>query len=268
MRNLSKRVGVLATGLALLAIPAFVTTPEAAAGNGTNVRPISDFLDQQVLLAPGFGAGVDWVSEDEKGNVEYRARIDWVGVINRDQLEGAGIGSLGTKFEGKVTESVQKDGRTLVHVEMRGENVFCLVGRFVQVPGSNPPRYYNPFAPAFRMWGQPAGLVPSQYSIDDLDTVDVHLDLKFLTTDPPGSDLPQVQQLMFFPEEGQEVLQTLIQARGKGRLRSSFGVEDGTPGQLTMTMKGIWNASFDEDATNFRRDPWPVGKINLRAVGN
>ena len=259
MRNLSKRVGVLATGLALLAIPAFVTTPEAAAGNGTNVRPISDFLDQQVLLAPGFGAGVDWASEAKDGSLEYLARIDFVGVINKYQLEAAGHGSLGTSFTGNVTESVQNDGRTLVQVNLHGKNVFCLIGRF----GNG-----GVFWPDNRMWGQPAGLVPSQFTVADLDTVDVHFTLKFLTNDPPGSDLPQIRQLLFFPEEGQEVLQNLIQASGKGHLRYGFGVPDGTPGQLSMTMRGIWNASFEDDATSIKRDPWPVSRIDLRPTGN
>ena len=257
MRNLTK--GLCAAALGLAALAALGTTQGAEAGDGTTVRPISDFIDQQVLLAPGFGAGVDWASEDKDGNLEYVARLDFVGVINKDQLEAGGYGSLGTTFSGNVTEKVQSDGRTLVHVKLHGKNVFCLVGRI----GNG-----NPFAPLNRLWGQPAGLVPSQFTIDDLDTVDVHYDMKFLTTDPPGSDLPQIRQLTFFPEEGQEVLQTLIQASGKGRLRSNYGVTDGTPGQLTMTMKGIWNASFDPDATDIKRDPWPVGRLDLRPIGN
>jgi len=260
MRTRSKQLCVLALGLAALAVPAALApAPVAEAGSGTTVRPISDFLDAQVLLMPGLGAGVDWSSEDHEGNLEYLARIDFVGVINRDQLEAAGIGSLGTTFEGNVTESVQADGRTLVNVKLRGSNVFCLVGRL----GNG-----GAFWPQNRMWGQPAGLVPSQYTLDDIDTVSVQFDLRFLTNDPPGSELPQIRQLLFNPEEGQEVLQNRIEAHGKGRLRANFGVADGTPGQLTMTMKGIWNASFDEGATNFRRDPWPVGRIDLRPVGN
>ena len=122
--------------------------------------------------------------------------------------------------------------------------------------------------PQNRRWGQPAGLVPAQFTIDDLDTVDVKFNLKFLTNEAPDSDLPQIRQLLFFPEEGQEVLQVLIEASGKGRLRAGFGGPNCTPGQLTMTMRGIWNASFDPDETDPRRDPWPVGRLDLRPVGN
>jgi len=242
---------------ALLAVASPGLPAEAA--DGVNVRPIQDFLDQQVLLAPGFGSGVDWISEDKDGNFEYYARLDFTGVINKIQLDGAGLGSLGTTFTGQVTEKVQSDGRTLVHVRLRGKNVFCLVGEL----GAG-----NPFAPANRRWGQPAGLVPSQFTIDDLDTVDVQFDVKYLTSDAPGSDLPQIRQLLFFPTEDQEVLQTLIVASGKGRLRAGFGVPDGTPGQLTMTMRGIWNAAFDPAETDYKHDAWPVGRLDLRPVGN
>lgn len=259
----------LAAAVAVVALLGVISPGlTAEADDGATVRPIEDFLDQQVPYP--WGSGVDWVSEDKDGNYEYLARLDFTGVINKYFLEdqdhtpgGPGyLGSLGTTFTGKVTETVQNDGRTLVHVRLHGKDVYCLVALYAG---------RRTFAPWNRMWGQPAAAVKypaSGITMDDLDTVDIHFDLKFLTNDAPGSDLPVIDELLFSPEEGQEVLQLIIQAQGKGRLRSNFGVEDGTPGQLSMTMKGIWNAAFESDATDYKRDPWPIGRIDLRPVGN
>jgi hypothetical protein len=239
---------------ALVAVASSFTSAEA--DNVTTVRPIEDFLDQQVLA----GGVVNWISEAKDGSWEYVIRPDFTGVINRDFVEAGGYGSANTTFTGKVTEQVQEDGRTLVHVSLRGQNVLCFAWRF-QGP---------------LVWGYPAGWLAHpnpavRVTMDQLDTVSVYYDVKFLTPAAPGAPLPVLTQLMFNPTEGQEVLQQLINLHGTGELRAGFDpgvVADGATGQLTMTMKNVNNASFDPDpGADIKRDPWPVSRIDLRAVG-
>jgi hypothetical protein len=256
----------IALGISVLAIPAVLTTtPAAEAGNGTTVRPISDFLEAQQLsytstTPPLFRSGiVDWVSEGKDGEVEWRMRVDFLGIIDRDFIQSSRAWgtSIGSTFSGKVTEKVQKDGRTLVHVTLHGKDVLCFVGKGLNL---------NPFTV---VWGNHAGWANFQgWSLDTLDTADVHYELRFLTDDEPGSQLPQLTELLFFPRPDQEVVQQLITVSGDGRLRALYGVADGTPGKVSMTMKHVNNASFDPSAEDPKRDPWPVARIDLRPAGN
>jgi len=241
---------------ALMAITSPWTT--ATADDGVNIRPIEDFLDAQTLANGSF----KWISEAKDGSWEYRTVVDFTGVINRDFVEGNGFGSAGTTFTGKVTERVQSDGRTLVHVSLHGKNVLAAV-------------WNVPAAPAGwwlgqPVWGYPIGWINQPFrnvSLDDLDKVDVHFDMKFLTPAAPGSTLPVLRQLAFNPSEGQEIVQQEINLHGTGELRSASGFEDGKLAQFTMTMKGIWNASFDPDTLDVKADPWPIARIDLRPVG-
>lgn len=234
----------------------------AEADDGVNVRPIEDFLDAQDMsytseTAPYNRSGiVDWISENEDGSWEWRARVDFLGVIDRDFIVPRWGESIGTTFSGKVTEKVQEDGRTLVHIKLRAKNALCVVGD----QGLNVSR---------TVWGTLAGWAWfNNWGLDTLDTVDVKYDLRFLTADEPGSPLPRLTELLFNPREDQDVLQQLITMNGTGRLSARFGVEAGTSGKLTMTQKNVNNASFDPGPdAGINRDPWPVGRIDIRPVG-
>jgi len=256
------RLAIATLGVAALSVPAFVSSaPCAGAEDGTTVRPISDFLDEQDLSyvdASGRNRSglVDWGSENQDGSLEWYARIDFMGLIDRDYIVPNWGESIGTTFSGQVTERVQADGRTLVHVTLHTEDAFCVVGD----AGLNVAR---------TVWGHLAAYAWAQgWDLDVLDTVDVRYDIRFLTGAEPGSALPRLSELLFRPTEDQEVLQQLITVDGTGRLRARFGVEDGTPGRLTMTQKNVNGPGFSSDATSTNRDPWPVSRLDLRAIGN
>jgi len=235
---------ILSAGLAT-AVLIGAPRPVATADNGANQRPISDFLDAQTL-----GDIVDWFSGEE-GNVEYRARIDYLGVIDRDFATPNGV-PFDTTFDGQVTERVRGDGKTEVHVVLHAHHAFGVVGA-----GEN-------LTPATTVWSRLAGFAIANGL--PVDFCDVHFDLKYASDDPPGSPMPRLVPLLFTPRADQEVLQIHVEASGDGELRALFGVEDGTPGRMKLNEKGIFNASFEGGVSDW--EPFPVGDIKLTPVGN
>jgi len=232
-------------GLAALAILMVAPGPAATAASGATHRPVSDFLDAQTLSDI-----VDWLSGDE-GDIEYRARLDFVGVINRDYATPNGH-PFGTTFDGDITERVLADGRTEVHVVLHGHHVMGVVGagQFL--------------TPATTVWGRLAGYaLPNGLSVDFCET---KLDLTFITPAAPGSPMPRLAPLLFNPGPGQEVLQVHTVAQGVGELRALFGVADGTPGRMTLNEKGIFNAAFEGGTSSW--EPFPASVIKLQVVGN
>jgi len=260
-RTTFARVLIAVFGLAAVSAPAIVaTTPRAAADDGTTVRPISDFIDRQALTyrdenGRSHSDFVYWNSWNRDGSPEWRARIDFLGVLDRGYIVPNFGGSIGTTFSGQVTEHVQADGRTLVHVQLHTSNAFCVVSHPVFVSKI----YWGKLAPAAR--GAGGGLAA-------MDTVDVHFDLRYLTADQPGADMPHLWQLQNKPREDQEVLQQTMTAEGTGRLRVPFGVADGTPGRVTITQTYVNSAGHPSSAATADSDEWPVARIDLRVVGS
>lgn len=236
------RVGVLAVAALLMAAP----RPVTAAGGGVYHRPISDFLEVQTL-----GDIVDWFSGEE-GAVEYRARIDCLGVIDRLFATPNGA-PFGTTVDGDVTERVREDGRTEVHISLHAEHAFGVVciGEGV-------------ISAKTAAWGWPAAFAIGQGL--GVNFCDADLDLSYVTDDPPGSPLPRLVPLLFFPSKTRELIQVHARASGTGELRELFGVEDGTPGRMTFNSKGIFNASFEGGVADWA--PFPVNVLTLQPVGN
>jgi hypothetical protein len=242
MRTRLRRIlfGGLAAAI-LLAAPG----PVATAAQGVNQRPISDFLEVQTLADI-----VDWMSGEE-GNVEYRARVDYLGVIDRFFATPNGV-PLGTTFDGHVTERVREDGKTEVHVVLFTQHALGAVGQGATL------------TPATTVWGRLAGFaIPRRLG---MSFCDVRLDLRYATSDPPGATLPRLVPLLFTPRKDQELIQVHVSASGDGELRALFGVEDGTPGRMTVNQKGIFNAAFEGGVADW--EPFPGSLIELRPVGN
>lgn len=228
----------------LMAGPGAVT----AAGDGATQRPISDLLDVQYANPPFV---IDFIS-GRAGAPEFRARLDFLGVI--DNVLGNPFDS---EFTGTITERVRSDGKTEVHIVLHARHVFGVVAEGGVITPDN------------LVWGRLAALaVPAGLSVNFCD---VDFDLTYASNDAPGSTLPWIVQLMFNPRPDQEILQLQIRGSGKGELREYFGVEDGTPGIMTINEKGIHNVAFDDGHVEEGKLPyvgWPVANINIKPVGN
>ncbi|PYV93710.1 MAG: hypothetical protein DMG05_00495 [Acidobacteria bacterium] len=88
------------------------------------------------------------------------------------------------------------------------------------------------------------------------------LQVKFINT-ASGASLPDLEQLIFAPELGQEFRFISLTARADGTLRANFGVADGTPGKAEVIQTGLFMTKF-KGATG---EDFPAERINLNVVG-
>ena len=244
MQESLKRVGMTALLAAAIAVPMTLTSTETAeAKNGATKRPISDFLQEQTL-----GDIVDWISFESNTDPSYRARVDFVGVINEGVAKPNGA-DFGTSFTGSVTEKTRKDGRTDVHVVLHGKKVFYFVAT---VPT---------FFPIVS--GRLAGA--NVFGGLSIDTCTTRYDLKYITTNAPGEAMPRLVPLLFNTPNDWEVVQSKLTAQGDCELRAEFGVPDGTRGRFSLNMNGLMHPKGGDITTG---DTFPVAQIKLRAVGS
>lgn len=239
-------VGTLAAVGLLMMAPGSVT----AAGNGTTQRPVQDFLDAQ-YANPAFG--IDFIS-GRAGAPEYTSRIDFLGVIAN--LVAAPLGAdFESTYDGSVTERVRSDGKTEVHVIVRGHHVSGTI--------------FDGFPPSVA--GTVWGYIPV-YAIQNglpMSFCDSYFEMTYATNDPPGSPLAWFVGILAFPEEGQEIIDLKVHASGIGELREAFGVPDGTPGMMKMHSMGLTATAFVEGRVDkLPYDGWPVANVQLQPVGN
>jgi hypothetical protein len=180
-------------------------------------------------------------SDPETG---WGASIDYLGLANY-YVEGA----FNTTFSGNVIERPLADGRAHVTVLLRTQNALTYV--VVDSNDFTGQLLFGKRAPA-AVGNDPA-----------LGSASVKI--QFINTGP-GDPLPDLLQLVFFPEEGQEVLLFNVNNSAKGPLTELFGVPEGTPGINLGTQVGLLgnsNCGFDPSAL---ADCFPVERINLRAI--
>jgi hypothetical protein len=89
----------------------------------------------------------------------------------------------------------------------------------------------------------------------DAALADSFFQISFINTEP-GAPLPDLIQLFFAPAPGQEYIHHVFRASANGRLRSAFGVPDGTPGKVTVAETG-----------NIARSNFQAAVVNLRQTG-
>jgi hypothetical protein len=209
-------------------------------------RPISDFVEAQgtfcfpdgqggcLLFVPPVANFFGFFGFDPRDRERVlSASVDYAGLA-ADYLESEGI-DLGTSFRGKVTERSLRDGRCFVHVVLHTRNALTWV-----VEGFS-------FATGELLFGaRPTdvvgGATPSLGSSK--------LAVRFTNT-ACGEDLPDLFQLVFAPEPGQELLFISLIARADGRLA------DGGRGRVQVTQVGLIDKDFF----------FPAQNIILRRVG-
>lgn len=220
-------------------------------------RPIEEFVDAQgtFCLPDGMGGCFLFVSPVEnyigwsdpaKG---ICAAFDYAGLADEwITNESGGTISFGTTTSGSVTERPLADGRAEVHVRLRTRNAMTFGISACDDFGTDP-------------------LLFGHRATDIFDGADAALgkglfEVKFINT-TPGAPLPDLIQLAFFPEEGQELVMVSTYFTALGTLRSASGLPDGTPARLTCTQTGLFFTNF-QGAT---ADGFPVEKIKLHVVG-
>jgi hypothetical protein len=225
----------------------------------TTIRPIEDFLGQQgTYLSPDIPGGVfvppvknhlAWTDPGQGLGMEF----DYAGLANQALIEEGGQ-DLGTTFSGKVIERDLPDGRAEVTVLLHTKNALSWAIPFdFSDPGD------NPFGDNDLLFGARV--------TDVLNGATPALGQSFLQTrfivTGPGAPLPDLLQIAFAPNEGEELVFLGCRGQASGELRDDFGVPDGTPGRVNMVQTGLFMTHF-QGAT---ADGFPAERINITPVG-
>ena len=253
VENIMKYSINLSTAAALAAASILVAAA-AAPHTYASTRPIQDFVSTQGTFCIDDGSGgcllfvppvpnfVGWTVSGET----IVASVDYAGLAN-----GAfpcGTANFGTQTEGTVLERPLRDGRAEVTVVLHTTNALTWVADsdFATGPLLFGHRVCNVLA------GADAALSDSQ------------LQVVFINSAPAPAPLPDLLQLLFAPEPGQELISIYFNARATGTLRAAFGVPDGTPGRATVVQTGTLFRTHFGGAT---ADGFPAERIDLRIVG-
>ena len=188
-------------------------------------RPIEDFLERQATFCinedVSGGTYVDFPADESKdcnvftsppiantlnptrGDGSLQMFVDYFNIHGRWASEACDE-DFGTTIEGTIAERELKDGRALVSVKLTIRKALF----WVVVPTGDPddPTLY--------------GTVRAQDICDDVSDLlvpslaQITATFAFINT-APGDDLPDLIQIIFFPQEGQAITQFKIIANGK-----------------------------------------------------
>lgn len=219
----------------------------AAAAIGTNVaglpptvqRPISDFVDAQgtyciddgmggcLLFCPPVANYFCWTNPPA-GPLAKNACFDYAGLDDQwITAASGGVVSFNTQFSGTITEKPLPDGRAVVSVRLHTENALtwaadCPFG-FCPDPCAAPIVFGN------RVTDVLAGA--------DASFGSSILRVKFINT-APGAPMPDLIQLVFFPESGQELIWVAFVGTAEGT------TPDGATACLHATQTGLFMTGF------------------------
>jgi hypothetical protein len=236
--------------------PSHKGQPADAASIEAVQRPIEEFIAAQGTFCIDDGMGgcflfvppvenfFGW-GDPAKG---VGAAFDYAGLADEaiTSLSGGAI-SLGTTTSGGVTERPLEDGRAEIHVVLQTRNAMTF--------GIGALNDFNtdPLTFGFRAADILAGAPPA------LGSGTFHL--KFINT-APGAPLPDLLQLAFAPEPGQEFTELSIYFRAEGTLHSASGFPEGAPGRLTCTQTGLFFTGFHGAVG----DGFPAENIDVRPI--
>ncbi|HKB16927.1 MAG TPA: hypothetical protein VKF62_12745, partial [Planctomycetota bacterium] len=155
------------------------------------------------------------------------AFVDYAGLANAWLQNQPGGFSLGTQISGTVVERALPDGRAAVRVTLNTSNALTYVTDVAGGPAN--------FALAPLVFGNRAsdvlgGAAPA------LGNSTLHV--KFINT-APGAPLPDLFQLAFFPDPGQELQMLSFYSNASGPLAS------GGSGQATVVQSGLFFTPFN-----------------------
>ncbi len=173
--------------------------------------------------------------------------VDYAGLANA--IVG---GAFGTTLDGSINEVPLADGRAEVSVYLHTKNAFTWASDIsTSFPG--------PTLFGHRLDEVIAG---GDYALGES-----YLNLTFKNSEP-GAPLPDLIQLIFCPEPGQELESIAFRARANGTLRAAFGVADGTAGRLEVTQTGLVAiAGTANSNSRVALDAFPAEKIIIQPTG-
>ena len=161
--------------------------------------------------------------------------VDYTGVAASWLLQMSnGAIDLGTTVDGRVTERLLNDGRVEIDVRVRARNALAFAGAADYVPGD--PVYFGATAPQVLAGATPAlGTVTMQFT--------------FILA-AAGMPLPDLVQVAFAPEPGEEILKIVYHAQATGMLHAPSGFVEGTTGTLSVQQVGIFHTRSPSAANN------------------
>jgi hypothetical protein len=242
----------------LLVVSVLLLLTMAVAGEGVVVaaagqRPIEDFVNRQgtFCIYPDFTGGTyaDTCPPDSPLIVPPVANfIGWTDLAEgiAASVDYAGLadafaeGAFGTETTGTVTERPLKDGRAEIHVKLHTKNALSWVVDGFDFTG---PLLFGHRAPDVEDGEEPA-------------LGESLLHVKFINPEP-GAELPDLIQLLYFPEDDQELLFLSFNAR------ADAPPDDGTPGRVQVVQTGLFMT--EPQAPTW--DGFPVENIILLPVG-
>jgi hypothetical protein len=234
----ARRIVSAAFGLAL-------SICSASAFAATTHRPISDFLSTQgtfcgdppactlfVPPTPNFIGFTDTVHD-------LGISFDYAGLSDQP-LDGA----LGTTFSGSVSERTVADGSVIITIHLHTSNALVYVIPFdPSTPGVNQ-FGENPLIFGARVADVQAGATPA---LGD-STLDI-----VITNTAPGLPIPDLEQYLFAPETGQNILSVTFEGTASGQFAS------GGSGKVHVIERGI----FNHGSNGALADGFPAEFINL-----
>jgi hypothetical protein len=236
----------------------------AGSAQAATQRLIEDFLDAQgtFCVTPSLLGGElpDGAIVDGEGCVIFVPPVaNYIGWNDPLQARGASIdyaaladdflgGLLDTQPSGSVTERPLADGRAEVKVRLHTRNALTWVTDGLESFATDPLLFGNR-APEVQSGAEPA-LCDAEFRVVFINTA-------------PAAPLPDLLQIAFAPEPGQELRLLAIRCNATGELRAAFGVADGTPGQANIVQSGLFITSSQQIV----EDAFPVERIDLRPVG-
>jgi hypothetical protein len=176
----------------------------------------------------------------------YQASVDYAGLAD----DWAG-GVFGTETKGSVTERPLADGRAEVHVRLFTKDALTWVVDFTGLPEecvwqTCPLKFGGRWTAEGGLEGEPA--LGASF-----------LEVKFINT-APGAPLPDLVQLVYFPEEDQETEFLAFRSSASGQL------PNGTPGRAIVVQTGLFGL-LKPPVTNENWDGFPAELIRVLPVG-
>jgi hypothetical protein len=202
---------------------------EVRADSGVSTRPLNDWL---VAQTSEFGWSDPYTSPLAFIFVDYAGR--WANFLGLD-----------TTVEGTVKERVQRDGTTLVSVQVHLTDALCygLVGGQLVFGHTIPQLHADP--------ALDAGLATCNFKLD------------FISNLPPGSPLPSLTAI-----PNSRLVKLQITAEAIGTFRAASGYPEGTPATAQVTEVGLYSVpSKGAGAPGTRNDYFPAEHVHFEPIG-
>ncbi len=162
---------------------------------------------------------------------------------------------LHTSFDGTIIERPLKDGRAEIELILHTSNALTWVTQgtdFVSGPIL--------FGQRWNMAGTCG--IASTSGLTNPALGDMFLHLVF-TNPRPGYPLPDLEQLLGFPENGQQTISFKWTVKADGLLYGLPGIADGTPGKASTYQVGLLTKTHGKPSI----DGFTVERIELKPIG-